>query len=168
MDDRVAALLDKQEIHETLLRYFRGIDRCDAELIASAFHPDAVAEHGPNQFTGADIGERTSTGMREHYRASMHFTGNQMIELHGDVANVETYNFNYHLQDREGREELFVRAIRYVDRLERRDGEWKIARRRVICEWDSIEPITERSAFPPYAPTHRSRDDISYAGSEVS
>ena len=39
-------LLDKQEIHEVLMRYCRGIDRCDAELLHSVYHPDATDDHG--------------------------------------------------------------------------------------------------------------------------
>ena len=32
-------LLDKQEIHKVLMRYCRGIDRCDAELLCSVYQP---------------------------------------------------------------------------------------------------------------------------------
>ena len=34
-------LLDKQEIHEVIMRYCRAIDRCDEELLSSVYHPDA-------------------------------------------------------------------------------------------------------------------------------
>lgn len=158
----LAELLDKQEIHETLLRYFRGVDRCDATLITSAFHPDAVAEHGPRHERGIDIGDKMVPRLRERWRATMHFAANQIIEIETDVARVETYALNHHLFNRDDQEHLFVRAIRYIDRLERRDGVWKIAHRRVICEWDRIEPISERSTFPPYILPLRSRDDLCY------
>ena len=36
---------------------------------------------------------------------------------------------------------------RYVDRFERRDGEWKIAHRTVVHEWDKVEHV--ELAFPP-------------------
>jgi SnoaL-like domain len=35
----VRELLDKQAIHEALMHYCRGIDRCDEDLIRSAYHP---------------------------------------------------------------------------------------------------------------------------------
>ena len=39
-------LLDKQAVHECVLRYCRGIDRMDAELVRSCYHADATDEHG--------------------------------------------------------------------------------------------------------------------------
>jgi hypothetical protein len=52
-------LIDKLEIHEVLTRYCRGIDRCDAELLESVYHPDATDNHG--QFVGK---RRTSVHVR--------------------------------------------------------------------------------------------------------
>ena len=36
---------------------------------------------------------------------------------------------------------------RYLDRFERRDGEWRIAHRTVVHEWDKVETV--ELAFPP-------------------
>ena len=35
------------EIKQVLYMYCRGVDRGDAELIRSVYHPDAIDEHGP-------------------------------------------------------------------------------------------------------------------------
>ena len=40
-------LLDKQEIHEVLMRYCRGIDRCDSELLHSVYHRPNGWDHVP-------------------------------------------------------------------------------------------------------------------------
>jgi hypothetical protein len=32
---------------------------------------------------------------------------------------------------------------RYVDRFERRDGEWRIAARITVHDWSRIDPVTE-------------------------
>ena len=40
-DPAVQALIDKEEIRDLLRRYSRSLDRCDAELMKSLFHPDA-------------------------------------------------------------------------------------------------------------------------------
>ena len=42
----IRRLLDKEAIREVLLRYARGIDRHDDDLMASAYHPDAIDDHG--------------------------------------------------------------------------------------------------------------------------
>ena len=46
LEARLRELLDKQEIHEVLLRYCRGVDRCDRDMIAACYHPDAIDDHG--------------------------------------------------------------------------------------------------------------------------
>ncbi|MCB2109209.1 MAG: nuclear transport factor 2 family protein, partial [Rhodobacteraceae bacterium] len=42
--ERIAALLDKEEIRDVLMRYGRGVDRADADLLRSCYHPDAIEE----------------------------------------------------------------------------------------------------------------------------
>ena len=45
MNDREAIqnLIDR---HDCLVRYCRGVDRLDRELVLSAYHPDAIDDHG--------------------------------------------------------------------------------------------------------------------------
>jgi hypothetical protein len=47
LDEKTVAalmkLMDKQEIHDVLMRYCRGIDRCDEELLRSVYHPEKDA-----------------------------------------------------------------------------------------------------------------------------
>ena len=57
---------------------------------------------------------------------------------------------------------------RYDDRLERRDGSWKIAFRYTILEWSGMVPETQVPLFKDLADVHRngvpsrSREDPSY------
>ena len=41
-----AGSLDRQAIVDCIHRYARGVDRADDELLRSAYHPDAVEDHG--------------------------------------------------------------------------------------------------------------------------
>lgn len=43
---KLQTLLDERDIREVLLRYCRGVDRCDAALIASCYHEDSLDDHG--------------------------------------------------------------------------------------------------------------------------
>ena len=52
LERRLRSVLDRQEIHDALVRYCRGIDRCDERLVLSAFHADAMDNH-----TGSDQAE---------------------------------------------------------------------------------------------------------------
>ena len=50
--------------------------------------------------------------------------------------------------------------IRYVDRFEKRDGEWRIADRMVVLDSERIDPVTSISA--PLSNPQFGRPDPSY------
>src|SRR5262249_60548928 len=83
------ALVAKQEIHEALMRYCRGIDRNDRELVLSAFHDDAIDNH-----TGTDdpVFERFPADKPESaVKWSSHNICNELVRVDGDVAHSESY-----------------------------------------------------------------------------
>jgi len=148
LDDLVA----QQEIRDVLIRYTRGIDRMDAELVRSCYWPRAYDDHGAFQGTAEGFVEWVQQVL-SYFDATMHFIGNQLVEVDGDVAHAESYCVAYHRrQPREGEQghDLVV-ALRYVDRLERRDGEWRIADRKCVFDWTRHDPITAEWDLPPKA-----------------
>jgi hypothetical protein len=46
LEAKLRALVDKDEIRDVLYRYSRAVDRCDRELLASSYWPDAGDNHG--------------------------------------------------------------------------------------------------------------------------
>src|SRR3546814_8807643 len=62
---------------------------------------------------------------------------NNTVEIDGDSAHSETY---YLFVARNRDESLWMAGGRYIDRLERRDGEWKIALRTNLIEWSCMPP----------------------------
>lgn len=129
-------LVDQSEIFECLKRCARGMDRHDAEMIASAYHPDAIDDHGSFRGTIAAFidyvnGSDGTAGVHEiMFKEHLHFLTNHTADIDGDVAHTETYFIMIgRYRDRKG---SGVWLGRYVDRLERRLGEWKIAVRRVV------------------------------------
>jgi hypothetical protein len=135
--ERLRAVADRQEIHQALMRYCRGVDRGDEALINSAFHPDAIDDHGaPRPAT------ELARGVAQNYHSQlMHFTGNVLIELDGDTADVESYFISFSPHEEDGRTYTRSRAGRYLDRFERRDGAWKIAYRMVVDEWARLDEL---------------------------
>ena len=65
--------------------------------------------------------------LRDHADATLHTLTNVRIELDGELARCESYVVAYHWRERETGTELETAGGRYVDRFERRGGEWKIA-----------------------------------------
>ncbi|MGE0482619.1 MAG: nuclear transport factor 2 family protein [Gammaproteobacteria bacterium] len=138
----LAELVARTQIADVIYRYARGIDRLDFDLVRSCYHADAYDDHGG--FAGhveefiAAAGE-----FLRRWTATQHFMGNMLIEIDGDRARAETYAVAYHRrEDADGNGKDDVMGIRYVDRFEKRDGEWKIAHRVVANEWRRVDPVT--------------------------
>jgi hypothetical protein len=160
----MAELLDKQAVHEVVLRYCRGIDRMDSELVRGCYHPDATDTHGT--FDGT-VEEFLTWAFRllSRYDATMHLVGNHLSTIVGSVAVAETYGVSHHRSaDPDPRRNLTV-GFRYLDRLERREGgPWLIARRIATTEW--VTAPVEGSRWPTpqdHTPSRRGPDDPLYA-----
>jgi hypothetical protein len=135
-------LLARQEIADVLFRYSRGVDRYDLDLVRSCYHPDAYDDHGAFKGT-LDEFIKVSPAFLKRWTVTQHFLGNMLIEVDGDVARAETYAIAFHRrEDAEGSGKDDIMGIRYVDRFERRDDEWKIAYRATVAEWRRVEPFT--------------------------
>lgn len=134
-------LLARQEIADVIFRYARGIDRLDFKLVRSCYHPDAYDDHGA--FKGnVDEFLEAAAAFLPKWTATQHFMGNMLIEVDGDQAKAETYAVAYHRrEDAEGTGKDDIMGIRYVDRFEKRSGEWKIAHRVVVTEWRRVDPV---------------------------
>jgi len=161
---RLTELLDRQDILDCMIRFSRGMDRFDRELFLSAFHPDAVIAAGP--FVGGPVELYDwASKLHEHGQSATHHNLlNHTCDIKGDVAHTETY---YLFVGRNRDDTNWIAGGRYIDRLERRDGAWKIALRTNAIEWSGLVPTLpipfsdvpdiDRNGTPS-----RSREDPSY------
>ena len=124
-------LADVAAIRDSALRYSHGIDRLDPEVMRSAYWPDAIDDHGVFVGNAWDFVERCM-GSHDRWRSTMHCVLNHLVELDGpDAARGEVYNVTY-LFPHSGEPSLWVG--RYLDRYERRHGEWRILHRTCVHE----------------------------------
>jgi hypothetical protein len=163
-DDAVAKLLAKDAITEVIHRVARGTDRLDHDLIVSGYWPDGFDDH--NSFRGGPV-EFADWVLQvlPHFQATHHFLGQCRIELDGDVAHTETYCDSHHVAhpDDAGVITDMRLGLRYVDRFERRNGEWRIAKR--ICAFDWTYTVASAGVWTfddDFTVGHRNRDDITY------
>jgi len=143
-------------IQRCLLDYCRGIDRCDASLVASVYHPDATDDHGSFVGSGVDFARRVTAHLRRHATATTHFCGPpHIVFTSATTADVETQVLAWHRRRDDEGEYLEKFAGRYFDRFESRAGDWRIVHRALTHDWDAIERIT--NAFPAgtFAPSPR-------------
>ena len=103
----------------------------------SAFHADAVIAAGP--FVGDPVALYDwASKLHDHGQSATHHNLlNHTCDLDGDVAHTETY---YLFVGRNRDDTNWIAGGRYIDRLERREGGWKIALRTNAIEWSGIVP----------------------------
>jgi len=114
-------------------------------MIRSTYHPDAYDDHGAYQGDLDGFVEFVEKEVWSRFRTTMHKLGQALIEIDGDEATAETYAVCHHvIAEQENDVADSVMGIRYLDRFERRDGEWRIARRELLWEWirtDGLAPL---------------------------
>jgi 3-phenylpropionate/cinnamic acid dioxygenase small subunit len=126
----------KQAITEVIYRYARGVDRADLATLRSCFHPDGHENHmGMMDGNAWDFCAAAARGFPTVKRMH-HAIANVGIELRGEVAFVESYTSAYQRLQGEAAPIDCMVAARSLDRMERRAGEWRIADRRVILDWN--------------------------------
>lgn len=141
---RLRALQDRQDITAVLHNAARALDRLDRELLAAQYHADAEVDYGAiyrGPIAGfLDVTMQFQGAMRD----TQHFVANLNIQLDGDSAVAESYVYAHHvIQQGDAPHELIVGG-RYLDRLTRRDGAWRIAFRTELLDWGRHAPIPER------------------------
>jgi hypothetical protein len=153
---------DRDAIYTQLVRYCRGVDRRDDDLVRSVYWPDAFDHHG--HFHGDLEGFIAFLNDEVHcrFRCTMHKLGHALIEVHGDQAHCETYAIGHHVREEDGADiDDLVMGLRYLDHFERRSGEWRIARREVRYEWQRLDALDQRD--PDWTLGRQDRSDPIYS-----
>lgn len=131
-EDALIEVVAQLAIRDVLYRFCRGVDRGDADAMFSAFHPDATDSHGPGG--PEQIVPMLVQRFDETPRVGQHHITNVHAEVDGDVAAVESYFLLFNAQPEERGGEHDLVGGRYLDRFERRNGEWRIAARKIVVD----------------------------------
>jgi hypothetical protein len=157
-------IADRMAIQDVMYKWCRAIDRLDYEGIRAIFHPDATDNHGP--YVGGVDG--LVEWVRERHKSipfSSHQVSNILIEFASpDLALVETCVRALQRYPAEAKASLaqlsggqtgradvgvdMLASSRYVDRFERRKGEWRIARRTLVADWKQLIEVTQDAPKP--------------------
>jgi hypothetical protein len=161
---RLEYLLHRQEILDCQTRFSRGMDRFDRELFLSAFHQDALIAAGPFVGGPVELYDWASKLHEQGQAATHHNLLNHTCDIDGDVAHTETY---YLFVGRNRDETNWIAGGRYIDRVERRNGAWKIALRTNAIEWSGMVPtmplpFADVPGIQLNGVPSRSEDDPSY------
>lgn len=164
LERTTAELKARQDIHDVLVRYCRGADLCDVQLMQSCYHEDAIDDHG--FFNGpADVfAENAAKNLGTLFSSTRHFMTNEYVELDGDTATAETYILcQLRMLNEEGTFDVTARC-RYLDRFACREGIWKIVHRQLVSDGTRVDKVEKE--FPRLdqgAPGARGGEDPSIA-----
>lgn len=175
MEDHLELAADKIAISDVIYKYCRAIDRLDRELLKSVFHEDSTHHHGSYEGSSKQFCDFAFDILSE-LEQTQHLVGNILIEVKENFAWSESYWTAYHRiakghesdagfigkHDVTIDEDVFVSG-RYIDKLEKRDGEWKIIKRQGIHDWVRFEPACDKGELNEEGPKGmRDRTDPAY------
>jgi 3-phenylpropionate/cinnamic acid dioxygenase small subunit len=133
---------DVLELNRLVYRYAAAVDALDTAEFVGVFHPDArFRVYNPQEdepivdYVGAEQLAIVMRDMGEMYRCTAHQMTNHLVDVSGDTASGTVLATARHLKKDPSDNNVLIVVIRYVDRYERRDGEWRIADREIRQLW---------------------------------
>lgn len=135
MSFTLAQLADLECIRAAARRYSRGVDRLDAAEMKSAYWPDATDDHGAFRGNAHEFVDFCMTAHRR-YRSTGHCLFNHEVVLDSaTAARGEIYCVTWLIPVEGDRVDTWYG--RYLDRYEKRGGEWRISER--VCVHEGTE-----------------------------
>ncbi len=134
MSEELQALLDKQAILELSYRYSRACDRLDKAALAAVYWPDGTDDHGIFKGSAPEYVDWVISFLKS-WVATHHDNTNSLIDLHGETATGEVHWTGYYQLEIDGVSNDTLAVGRYIDRYEKRSGEWRILHRTCVSDW---------------------------------
>jgi 3-phenylpropionate/cinnamic acid dioxygenase small subunit len=132
--DALSRLTARADIQDLMARYCRAVDRRDWAALRNCYHNGAHDDHGA--YSG-DVEGFIAWVSARHAAIpfSMHFAGNALIEMLDEATAVAETPFvvfrRAPASEGEADAEVFGR---YLDRIEKCDGAWRYAHRKVVLD----------------------------------
>jgi hypothetical protein len=138
------------QIEDRMHRWTRGADRIDLDLMRSAFHPGASINYGYYIGSVEEFLPWVVTFHTDELTSTAHIIYNMLIEIDGDRASSEAgVDVRLGFNGQNGPSELLVLA-RYLDRWERRNGQWKIADRTSVVDSYRVASVAQPAEVDPW------------------
>ena len=149
----IQRLIDRAAIQDVLTRYFRGIDSADPEEVRGCFTDDVRAAYDGRTFIdGIDALMNAFLAFRNkasgEWIATTHFMGNlSYVRLDDDIAETETYAIAFLVTPGAPADKVAMRSLRYLDRLRKAAGAWRICERVHTLDWSCEVPASAATSF---------------------
>ncbi|MCR9095720.1 MAG: nuclear transport factor 2 family protein [bacterium] len=144
----IQELLDKKACEELLARYACALEWIDEEALRAVFFADADVDYGFFKGRGDEFVPAMMAQIRGCLR-TWHNNGTPLLRISGDEAQAETHGTGATIVEIDGQTVTSLLGGRYLDRLERRDGAWGIAKRVYVVDWhQTISRDSATEALP--------------------
>jgi hypothetical protein len=151
LENKVEYLSERQRIIDVYRRYTRGLNRYDMELLHGTFWPDAQINYGFDSHLRDDwIGRWKDNRYLKGLSCQAHHITNETVDIDREVAHVESYLIALWTPPKDDKPALILGG-RYIDRLDRRNGEWRIAVREFIPHFWSEATSIFSSVWPHFS-----------------
>jgi len=155
----LGTLLARQVIADLVQRWGRARDQGLWDDLARTAHPDARIKVMWFEGTHADFIAACAKRFQAGRGTTKHFLGVSVIEVEGERALAETPAALSQAGELHGTPFTSLSFLRFLDRVEQRDGEWRILQRNAIYEGDRFTPDRPVDLDPTvlerYAPPFR-------------
>ena len=153
LDQKVQLLIDEREIRNVIYRDCRAKSRGDGQLMRSCFFDDAIDHHQPF-FDGPiePIFEAVPESISAMGEMVQYVALQVLVDVECDVARTESYVQSakiFHQRLQNGKKIIQLAGKRFLDRFERRGGEWRIAERQFVPEWGVFSEVPEHPTSVP-------------------
>jgi hypothetical protein len=155
-DAELQKLIDIQSIRDLVMRYCRAVDRRNLEQLRELYHEDAIDDHG--RLANCPAGQYIDIlpKILRKMQATSHQIMNHYVVVDGDYAEGESYVIAYHLtKDEQGKDIEWIAGGRYLDIYEKRAGVWKFKYRKIVADWNQIQPSLSHWEAPMFAGSAR-------------
>jgi len=155
-----ADIADRLAITDILYSHCRGLDRLDSAILEACYWQDAEVDYGSYRGPAQAFAGLVVAALGEAYALTRHNIGNTLIAIEGSTAHCESYVNADHLLPGETQEMCF--SGRYLDQLEKLDGQWRLSHRQVVIDWARIrdlENLRDTEAFADLAKGGQGADD---------
>jgi hypothetical protein len=152
-DAAVQRLMDENACAGLLARYGQAVDRLDVVALERLFWPDATIDLGFFKGSGQQAADFLVTNGRLSLRRC-HVTCNSVFEFAGASVNADSCAITHAISS-DGVCGMLRHVFfgRYLDRIERRGGEWRLAARRHQLHSYTVAPYAEDPTLVAMAAT---------------
>ncbi|MBI1181191.1 MAG: hypothetical protein GC201_11585 [Alphaproteobacteria bacterium] len=136
---------DKLEIHETIYRYCRSMDRMDAPLALDCFWPEANLEYS-TLYNGSPAGfVEWLWPVHAAMVCHAHRVTNILVDFKSDTEAASESMVHVTLRMEANGELVDLSGHgRYLDRWRKQDGRWRIAGRTYVQDMGTVVPVGSR------------------------